>query len=80
MTFDELQSELRRHLRCAICDRNVERVRRFTQLGRGVVAFEVLCHGATETVEVPYSALEDERLRIDMVPAFGGRLLAGSRV
>lgn len=78
MTFEELQAELSRHLQCAICARKVEQVRRFTQLGRLVVAFEVSCHGATETAEVPYSALETDGLRIDLVPAFGGKLLTAA--
>jgi hypothetical protein len=36
----------------------------------------LLGSGAMETVEVPYSALEDASLRIDLAPAFGGKLLA----
>lgn len=75
MTADELHAELRKHLLCAVCGRLVERVRRFAQPGLGSTAFEVTCHGEMEVVEVPYSVMEDSRLRIDLAPAFGRRML-----
>jgi hypothetical protein len=70
VTAEELQGELRRHLRCGICQKNVDRVSRFAQPGCGSTAFEVACHGETEVVEVPYAVMEDPTLRIDLVPAF----------
>jgi hypothetical protein len=75
MTAEELQGELRRHLRCGICQKVVDRVCRFAQPGRGSTAFEVSCHGETEVVEVPYSVMENPTLRIDLGPAFSRYLL-----
>lgn len=75
MTAAELTDALRAKLKCAVCDRRVERVSRFSNLVRMEVLFEVQCHGAREVVKVPRE-LFDADLDFSMTPAFSQPRLA----
>ena len=74
MTSGDFQAELSRSLRCAICQKRVESVRRIVDLARCQVTYEAHCHGQSEAVTVNGELL-DSLAQIDLAPAFAGRLI-----
>ncbi len=75
---DAFYEELRKYLRCAVCQKRVESVSRGFDMIRCTETATVRCHGAIETVTIPSELIEEVHGggRLSLGLAFDGKLLA----